>query len=108
MSKKVPDVYAKPFEEITDEKSSGERKLQIDLIQALRKMVNSDVCLTDDQWDELFNDMWNHIDKPDYWTYFLGMVAAINSCRTECSHCTNLVCEKRDPDFPLAEVKRQG
>lgn len=77
-----------------------------DLIKILKTMVNSDVCLTYEREERLFIDMWGYLNNPNQ-TKLLAMVAAINSYRNECANCLNFGCKKRDPDFPLAEAKRQ-
>jgi hypothetical protein len=124
MSKKVPSVHAKHIDEIIDEiKVSG---FGSEPAETLKTLVNRDVCLTDEQVALLLDKncipanlrhgrstldlhlLYNVYKQADDKTHFFALVAAINSCRIECSHCTNLLCEKRDPDFPLAEVKKQG
>jgi hypothetical protein len=126
MSKKLPDVKAKPFGEaiesisprlnkmlnITPQHSDNAQIFDIgplngrdDLIKILKTMVNSDVCLTDEREERLFIDMWEYLKNPDQ-TKLFAMVSVINSYRNECANCLNAGCRKRDPHFPLKETPR--
>jgi hypothetical protein len=114
MSKKLPDVNAKPFDVAVDEIAPQLNKMldakrtedaQIfdmgpldgrdGLIKTLKTMVNPDVCLTDEQQKRLFTDMREYLKNPDQ-TKLLALVAVINSYRTECLQCLAKSCSLRD------------
>ncbi len=116
MSKRLPNVNAKSFEEVlarilptlvkmrdADVRTDDAQMFDFnpiegrdELVEALKKMVNTDICLTDKQHNRLSADMVDYLQYPDQ-TKLLAMVAVINSYRNECFRCLNNECDKRDP-----------
>lgn len=116
MSKRLPNVNAKSFEEVlarilptlvkmrdADVRTDDAQMFDFnpmegrdELAEALQTMVNPDICLTDKQQDRLSADMVDYLQYPDQ-TKLLAMVAVINSYRNECFRCLNNECDKRNP-----------
>ena len=125
MSKRLPNVNAKPFEEALGIVAPKLMKFLLDtntetdargvfnfnpiegrdeLAETLKTMVNADICLTNFQENELSADMLNYFKNPDR-TKLLAIVAVINSYRNECANCLTSACGKRDTDFPVEAIQ---
>ena len=105
MPKRIEPVMGTPVKKYLFEKD--ENDVHNDLIVDLYESVNVDVCMNDEQLDELehyINYQDGSNDDTRTISYELLLSTFINSFRLDCANCLNGECKMRDPEIPVPEV----
>jgi len=89
----------------------------------LRKLINEDTCISEDQWRESFSIVTNVVDTHERLKNMadnpvdlnrviamelqleIGLAGLINGFNLKCENCLNEECKSRDPLVPVESVK---